>query len=547
MKWSLGLNHSSTSAPAETATIGQGKLMMSQDAGETLESLESSERLHQILFDGCIKMISEVEFVRPDSARHGTDRLTRTRLSQEQAVAARVRMNEYEVWLTYFIRRNEHYLASSDVNLLEANASEISSYVLMLRTGQDVTDEMYKTFYRNELEELVDQQRKLCALVIGRGNLRNMASRRRYWSLTPLTIGVEEELQIVSAEDGELTHDADLVLAKSELLHFGKEVYQSQIEIKTSVCHTAGEVADSLIALRRQLRDALPHGRMVLAAGAHPYSQWNEQLANRSARTALFIHDMQDIVRRLVTFGLHVHIGIEDEELRVQICNAARRFLPLLLALSCSSPFWNRRVTGVSSYRSTVFSALPRTGIPPTFANAFEFRRYCDLLARTHSFDSEGNDDATKIWWDLRMHPRHPTLEFRICDACTSVDDAACIAALCQGIVAKLAKMFHYGMKIEETPKHIIEENKWRAVRYGHKARFIDERSRQEVTLRYLVAELLDFIEDVVPDLGSEGHVRHAITIAEEGCSAHKQLLCYSQNQNMADVVRWLSEQYLPA
>ncbi|MES2461354.1 MAG: carboxylate-amine ligase [Armatimonadota bacterium] len=520
--------------------------MMSQDNQVAPASPEPAEGMHRRLMDQCSQLMREVEFVRPRDAKQSTDRLTRVRLTASQTDASCARMNAYKVWLMDFIGRNRHYLAKSDINLLEANAEEIGTYVLMQRTGQDVTDEMYQTFYQNELNDLVEQQQTLCALVMGRSHQSNMAARRRHWFSTPLTIGVEEELQIIAVEDGELAHDADLILENTALSQFGREVYQSQIEVKTPVCDTVSDVSARLYALRAQLRESLPDGRMVLAAGAHPFSQWNEQLANRSARTALFIHDMQDIVRRLVTFGLHVHIGVTDEELRVKICNAARRFLPVLLALSCSSPFWNRRVTGVSSYRSTVFSALPRTGIPPTFANAFEFHQYCELLARTNSFDSEGNDDATKIWWDLRLHPSHPTLEFRICDACTNLNDAVCIAALCQAIVAKLAKLFHEGVQLDNPPKHIIEENKWRAVRYGHKARFIDERTRQEVTMRYVVAELLDFVADVLPDLGSEEQIRHVTRIVDDGCSAHKQLLHYSQNHDMMDVIRWLGEQYLP-
>lgn len=501
--------------------------------------------VHEAILQECFDLIETVHFIQADFSEPSSDRTTRIELTPDQADACRGRMKRYRAWLADFLNQNDRYLSRSDVNLLETNADEMFSYVMMARVAQDVTTDMYKAFYRTELLDLASQQKRRCSDAENRRARRNMAARRRHWTLAPLTVGVEEEHQIVSTDDWSLTHDVHEILEKAKLTKFGKEVYRSQIEIKTEVCGSVAEVQSELAGLRAQLSDALPDGRAVLSAGAHPFSQWNEQIVNETDRTALFVHDMQDLVRRLVTFGMHVHVGIDDDDTRMAICNSARRFLPLLLSLSCSSPFWNGRVTGLQSYRSTVFAALPRTGIPPAFSSYFEFERYCNLLAETNSFDSEGSADRTKIWWDLRLHPLHPTLEFRICDACTTIEDAACITAICQAIVAKLAKLLHNGVRLEEPAKHIIEENKWRALRYGSKARFIDERSRHEVTARYAAEEMLAFVEDVLPDLACESAIRHVRRIVEEGCSAQKQIREYARTHDFRRVVQSLASQYV--
>lgn len=360
-----------------------------------------------------------------------------------------------------------------------------------------------------------------------------------------LTIGIEEEFQIVDQE-GELRAHIDAVMARAEQKpelapeDVKPEMLQSVVEVGTKVCASVKEARREVERLRGQLLEILGESGLRLAsAGTHPISRWQDQQVTQKPRYLLLEEEMQDVVRELLIFGLHVHIGIPDETLRIDIFNEARYFLPHLLCLSTSSPFWMGRNTGLKSYRSILWSHFPRTGIPPHFDSREDFDRYLQLLVDTKSVP-----DGSKIWWDLRPHHIYPTLEFRICDAATKIDETICIAAIIQAFVAKLVKLRKQNLGFRTYASHLIRENKWRAVRHGLEGRLIDFGKAQEVPERELILEILDFVDDVVDDLGSRAEVNYARQILAEGSSAERQLRVYEETDgDLRAVVDMLCEE----
>jgi carboxylate-amine ligase len=243
--------------------------------------------------------------------------------------------------------------------------------------------------------------------------------------------------------------------------------------------------------------------------------------------------EMQDAARRLLIFGMHIHVGMPDQETAVQLQNVARYFLPHLLALSCSSPFWMGRNTGFQSYRSAVFSTFPRTGIPASYASASEFNNYVDLLVKTGCID-----DGKKIWWDIRPHPHFGTLEVRICDMVTRIDEAIAIAAIIQALFVKLWTLFAGNLTFRVYRRALVQENKWRAMRWGLGGELIDFGKQVEVPARELIPELLDFIDEVVDDLGSRPYIEGPIQrILKEGNSAERQLRTFERTGDLKAVV----------
>jgi carboxylate-amine ligase len=242
--------------------------------------------------------------------------------------------------------------------------------------------------------------------------------------------------------------------------------------------------------------------------------------------------EMQDLVRELLIFGTHVHVGIPDPELRIDVMNEARYFLPHLLALSTSSPFWLGRKTGLKSYRSVVWSRFPRSGIPPELSSYGELDGLIQLLVKTNCID-----DGKKVWWDLRPHHLYPTLEFRVCDAVTKIEEALCLAALTQAICAKLLKLRRDNLGFRRYSPHLIAENKWRAMRHGVGGQLIDFGRQAEVPMVNLVDELLEFLDDVVDELGCRAEVAYAQTIAREGTSADRQLAVFDATNSYHAVV----------
>ncbi|OGO46891.1 MAG: carboxylate-amine ligase [Chloroflexi bacterium RBG_16_63_12] len=352
-----------------------------------------------------------------------------------------------------------------------------------------------------------------------------------------LTIGIEEEYQIIDPETRELKAYI------TELLEAGKiilaeqvkaELHQSIVEVGTNVCRTPAEAREELVRLRRGVMElAARSGLKIAAAGTHPFSSWKEQPITPFERYIGVRQDMGDLAQRLLIFGTHIHIGIEDREFMVDAMNVARYLLPHLLCLSASSPFWMGRNTGLMSYRSIIFRNFPRTGIPREFRSWNDLIEMVDVLVKTNCIP-----DGTKLWWDIRPNWKYPTLEIRICDVCTRVDEAICIAAIFQAIVAKLWKLRRDNMTFRIYPAELIEENKWRAVRYGLEGRMIDFGKQAELPARDLIRELVGwFIQDVVDELESRREVEYAFRILEEGTSANRQLATFQRTGDLKAVV----------
>lgn len=350
-----------------------------------------------------------------------------------------------------------------------------------------------------------------------------------------LTIGIEEEFQIVDAQ-GQLRSNIDTLLAAAEPIlgdQVKAEMMKSAVEIGTRICANIEDARQEIVRLRGALASLLrPAGLRIASAGTHPFSHWQEQEITDKDRYKMLEQELQDVVRQLLIFGMHVHIGLPQPDQRIEIMNEARYFLPHLLALSTSSPFWLTRNTGLKSYRSIIWSRFPRTGIPPEFPSYDEFENFVEVLVRTRSIP-----DGSKIWWDLRPHYLYPTLEFRICDAATRIEETLCIAALTQAICAKLLRLRERNLGFRKYVPNLIQENKWRAARHGVDGRLIDFGKQQEVPMRELAIELLDFVDDVVDELGSREAVEYVHTILREGTSADRQLRVFQRTGHLHAVV----------
>jgi carboxylate-amine ligase len=355
------------------------------------------------------------------------------------------------------------------------------------------------------------------------------------------TLGIEEEFQIVDPQTRELRSRVSEILAEGKTLlgeQLKPEMIQSMIEVGTGICKDIKEARTDITNLRGIVAGlARKQGLEIVAAGTHPFSHWQDQKIFDNDRYNLIVEENQIIARSLLTFGLHVHVGIADPDRAIDIMNAVRYMLPHMLALSTSSPFWVGKQTGLRSYRSEVFTRMPRTGIPDHFESDSAFQRYVQLLIKTGCID-----DAKKIYWDVRPHPFFPTLEFRICDIPTRVDDTIAIAALFQALVAKFNQLLDRNLTFRLHHKMLIEENKWRAVRYGLDGKMIDFGKGEEVPIRHLIRELLEFVDDVIDDLGSRKEIDHIHGILERGTSADEQLRVWRETGDVKSVVDHLIE-----
>jgi glutamate---cysteine ligase / carboxylate-amine ligase len=356
-----------------------------------------------------------------------------------------------------------------------------------------------------------------------------------------LTIGVEEEYQIIDATGALHSHIDTLLRDAAPRLgdKVKREMMQSVVEVGTTICDDVGEARQQLGEMRQTLSDLLqPEGMRLACAGTHPFSNWQEQQITDYDRYKMLEEELQDVVRALVIFGLHVHVAIPDPERRIEVLNEARYFLPHLLALSTSSPFWRGRNTGLKSYRSVVWSRFPRTGIPPELGSYDEYQHYIQMLVKTGSIDN-----GKKIWWDLRAHPQFPTLEFRVCDMPTRLEETICLAALMQAICAKLLKLREGNLGFRKYIPALIAENKWRAERYGIDGSLIDFGKQAEVPMRQLALELVEFVDDVVDELGSRSAVDYVHTILRDGTSADRQLAVYKATGDTHAVVDMLANE----
>jgi len=357
------------------------------------------------------------------------------------------------------------------------------------------------------------------------------------------TLGVEEEFQIVDKDTGELRSYISKMLDDGMAVlreRVRAEMHQSVVEVGTGICKTVQEVRAELTEMRLELdRLARKGGMNIVAAGTHPFSDWKSQEITPNPRYHVIVEDLQDVARANLIFGLHVHVGIKDKQTAIALANQIRYFLPHLLSLSVSSPFWLGRATGQQSTRTMMFKRFPRTGIPPTFESYAQFMEYVDLLIRTNCIDN-----GKKIWWDVRVHHVFDTVEIRICDMPTNLNQELAIVSLIQALVAQLYLMLRRNQSWRHYMSPLIEENKWRASRYGIRGKIIDFGQQQERPFSELAEEMISFVSEASDMLGTSNEVAAIRNIFTEGTSAEKQLEVFRNNNNdPRAVVRWLVEE----
>ncbi|MGF1658797.1 MAG: carboxylate-amine ligase [Rubrimonas sp.] len=346
------------------------------------------------------------------------------------------------------------------------------------------------------------------------------------------TVGIEEEYLVVDRQTRDLVAepDPDFLTACADRVgeRVTPEYLQCQIEVGTRPHARIGDARDELAALRKGVAEACAQfGYAAIAASTHPFARWRAQTHTRKPRYDELRADLGAAVRRLLICGMHVHVCVEDEDLRIDLMNQAAYFLPHILALSCSSPFWDGEDTGLASYRLTVFDALPRTGLPDTMSSYGEYRR---LVA--HLVQAGCVEDATKIWWDIRPSAKFPTVEQRITDVCSRIDDAACLAALYQSVFAYLYRLRGRNQRWRLYPATLIRENRWRAQRYGAAGKLVDHGRAQMAPMADLIEELIDLCRDDAEALGCAQELRHARRIVAEGSSADRQRAAFKAAQD---------------
>jgi carboxylate-amine ligase len=357
------------------------------------------------------------------------------------------------------------------------------------------------------------------------------------------TIGIEEEYQTVDPDTRDLrSHIQAEIIAKGRLLlqeRVKAEMHQSVVEVGTSVCANIKDAKDELKMLRRDMiRLARENGLRLASSATHPFADWRLQDVNPDERYKNIVQDMQLVARANLIFGLHVHVGIEDHETAIQLMNHARYFLPHLLALSSNSPFWLGMDTGLKSYRCKVFDKFPRTNMPDYFPSWGEYENYVKLLIKTNSIDN-----AKKIWWDIRPHPFFDTLEFRVCDIPMRVEETIALAALIQATVVKLYKLHSANQGFRLYRRSLLMENKWRAARYGIDGKLIDFGKQTEVPERELIEEYLEFVDDVLDELGCREEVEYVREIMKMGTGADRQLRVFRETGDMKAVVDYIIEE----
>jgi carboxylate-amine ligase len=315
-----------------------------------------------------------------------------------------------------------------------------------------------------------------------------------------------------------------------------QEMHQSIVETGTKICENVSELRLEVHRTRGELVAAAERtGLQVAAAGTHPFSSWIDQVISPGERYQHIVEEMGQLARSLLIFGMHVHVAMPDRQTTIDMMNMVRYFLPHLLALSTSSPFWMGRNTGLRSFRTTVFRRFPRTGIPEIFESWSAYENFVNLLVKLNCIDT-----GKKIWWDVRPHPTFGTLEFRMFDVPTRVEETVALSALTQAIVVKLHRLYTRNVGWRVYRRALIEENKWRAARYGIEGKLLDLGKEAEVPMKELISELLEFVDDVLDDLGSRGAVEYVHTILNEGTSAERQLRVFEKTGDLKDVVRHL-------
>lgn len=353
------------------------------------------------------------------------------------------------------------------------------------------------------------------------------------------TIGIEEEFQVIDPESGQLRSHISEMFEEGKMLlkeQIKPEFHQSVIEVGTQVCRDIGQARGDVTNLRRQLCDlARKKGLRICAAGTHPFSHWSQVELTPNERYEQILSDLQMVARANLIFGLHVHVGIEEREDAIHIMNAARYFIPHILALSVNSPFWLGRDTGWQSYRVKVFDKFPRTNVPDYFGSYGEFDAFCKLLLATNCIK-----DRKQIWWDIRPHSQFSTIEFRMCDVPMRADETIAIAALVQAVCVKLWKLLDQNLGFRLYRRALIMENKWRAARWGLRGKLIDFRKEEEVPTTALLEEILEFVDDVVDELGSRDAVESVRWIMRHGTGADRQLAEYKRHGDFRKLMNYI-------
>lgn len=363
-------------------------------------------------------------------------------------------------------------------------------------------------------------------------------------NISHFTLGIEEEYMVIDPVTRELrSHEQKIVEQAHRIIkdQVKAEMHQAVVEVGTNICRNIAEARNEVALLRTTIsKIAGDLGLAVGASGTHPFSKWEKQLITDHPRYFEIVNEMQDAARSNLIFGLHVHVGMESREMAMHIANSARYFLPHVFALSTNSPFWEGRNTGFKSFRTKVFDKFPRTGIPDYFESVEEYDNYIRLLVKTNCIDN-----AKKVWWDLRVHPFFNTVEFRICDIPLTIDETVALAALLQAICVKLYRLRAQNLNFIIYKRQLVNENKWRASRYGIDGNMIDFGKETEVNTRTLIYELLDFVDDVLNDLGSRKETEGIARILENGTGADQQLKVYRQTQSLISVTDFINTQFL--
>ncbi len=358
-------------------------------------------------------------------------------------------------------------------------------------------------------------------------------------NLNELTLGVEEEYQIIDPITRDLTLSEHTIIDEGNAILPGQvkaEMHRAVVEVSTKICKNIKDVREDVTLLRKNvIQIAESQGLHVASAATHPFAQWKDQAITDLPRYEQVVEELQDAARSNLIYGLHVHVGIGTRQLGVYLMNAARYFLPHIFVLSTNSPFFDGRNTGFKSFRTKVFDKFPRTGIPDFFQTTGEYDDYVDLLVRTNCIDN-----AKKIWWDIRVHPFFPTVEFRICDVTLRIDETVAIVALIQALAAKILRLRQRNLMFRQYSRALINENKWRAARYGLDGKMIDFGREQEYPAKSLIYELLYFVEEVVDDLGVRNEISYIHKILEMGTGADRQLAVYNQTKDLKKVVDFI-------
>ncbi len=358
------------------------------------------------------------------------------------------------------------------------------------------------------------------------------------------TLGVEEEYMVLDPHSFELKSHEQRIVHEGQKMIKDKvkaEMHQAVVEVGTDICADIDEAWHDVAELRKTISGiAGSLGYAMGAAGTHPFSHWESQLITDHVRYNEIVNELQEAARSNLIFGLHVHVGMESREMANHIANSTRYFLPHIFALSTNSPFWEGRMTGYKSFRTKVFDKFPRTGIPDAFESIEAYDNYVKLLIKTNCIDN-----AKKIWWDLRVHPFFNTVEFRVCDIPLTVDETIALAALFQAICARIYMLRSKNLNFIQYSRALLNENKWRASRYGVDGYLIDFGKEEEVNTRALIYELLDFLDPVLDHLGSRHRIAYVHKILEQGTGADRQLAVYEKSKNLSEVARYIHNQYL--